>query len=107
MTEPGSVAQILSRFGTGLCLAGVYPVGMNIEIGWTVQRRGLIIGALISALAFGSAAPHGLALFGDADLHLTVGLASAMGALGGVLTLCADLVRTIPGRLPFIPGLCF
>lgn len=91
VTEPGSPVQILSRAVTGLCLAGVYPVGMKIAVGWTLRRRGLVIGALISALAFGSAAPHGLALLGGADWRVTVGLASGMAATGAVLILFTGL----------------
>ena len=91
VTEPGGTAQILSRVATGACLAGVYPVGMKIAVGWTIKRRGLVIGALISALAFGSAAPHGLALLGGADWRVTVVLASTMAALGSGMILLTGL----------------
>ena len=41
------------RFLTGLCLAGVYPVGMKIMATWTQKDRGLGIGLLVGALTLG------------------------------------------------------
>lgn len=86
-TAPGSNVQILLRAVTGFCLAGVYPVGMKIAVGWTIRRRGLVVGMLVGALTLGSAAPHGLALLGGADWHVTVALASACAALAAGLIL--------------------
>ncbi|WOI57801.1 MFS transporter [Palleronia sp. LCG004] len=103
-TAPGGTAQILSRAVTGMCLAGVYPVGMKIAVGWTLRRRGLVIGALISALAFGSAAPHGLALMGGADWGRTVILASGMAALAGVMILFTGLGPHHARAQAFRPG---
>ena len=90
-TVPGGAAQILGRIVTGACLAGVYPVGMKIAVGWTLRRRGLVVGLLIAALAFGSAAPHGLALNGGTDWRVTVVLASLMALAGSGLILLTGL----------------
>ena len=65
--EPGSVASVLMRFVTGAMLAGVYPVGMKIAVGWGKEDRGLLVGLLVGALTFGSASPHLVAWLGDAE----------------------------------------
>ena len=88
---PGSFGQIAARSLTGFCLAGAYPVGMKIAVGWTVRRRGLIVGILVGALTLGSAAPHGLALLGGADWRITVFLASGLAAAGAGLVLLMKL----------------
>lgn len=85
VTPPGGTVQILLRALAGLCLAGVYPVGMKIAVGWTVRRRGLVVGLLVGALTLGSAAPHGLALIGGADWRGTVLMASLLAAIAALL----------------------
>ena len=46
------------RFGTGVCMAGVYPVGMKLAAGWARGDMGVMIGTLVGALTLGSAMPH-------------------------------------------------
>lgn len=85
LVTPGSLASIFARFATGALLAGVYPVGMKIAVGWGERDRGFLVGALVGALTLGSATPHLLALVGGADWRLTVLVASiAAAAAGGV-----------------------
>lgn len=74
--EPGGSASIAARFATGALLAGVYPVGMKIAVGWGQKDRGFLVGALVGALTLGSAAPHLMALAGGANWRLTVAIAS-------------------------------
>lgn len=88
---PGGTGQVIARALTGVCLAGCYPVGMKIAVGWTLRRRGLIVGILVGALTLGSAAPHGLALLGGADWRVTVALASALAMSSAVLVLMMRL----------------
>jgi MFS family permease len=89
--EPGGFLSILARFATGALLAGVYPVGMKIVVGWGQKDRGLLVGMLVGALTFGSAAPHLLALLGGADWRWSLTVASLAAATGGVLCLFAGL----------------
>ena len=88
---PGSMASIAVRFATGLLLAGVYPIGMKIVIGWGLRDRGFLVGALVGALTFGSAAPHLIALAGGADCRVTVATTSMAAAAAGLLGLMARL----------------
>ena len=91
VTTPGGSIQIMLRGLTGFCLAGVYPVGMKIAVGWTLERRGLVVGMLVGALTLGSAAPHGLALIGSSDWRMTVVLASLLAFVAAGLILLTRL----------------
>jgi len=84
---PGGAAAIAARFATGALLAGVYPVGMKVMVGWGEKDRGFLVGALIGALVIGSASPHLIALIGGADWRLTVGAASTAAVIAGLLSL--------------------
>lgn len=47
---PGGELSIALRFATGLFLAGVYPVGMKIAVGWGKEDRGWLVGLLVGGL---------------------------------------------------------
>ena len=94
VTEPGGDVQIVLRGLTGFFLAGVYPVGMKIAIGWSQTQRGLLVGLLVGSLTLGTAAPHGLALLGGADWRTTV-------VAAGVLAVCAGLMVLLTRLGPF------
>ena len=91
VAPPGGGAAIVARIMTGALLAGVYPVGMKIAVGWGQRDRGFLVGALVGALTLGSAAPHLIALAGGADWRVTVAAASLAAAIAGVLCLAASL----------------
>jgi MFS family permease len=88
---PGSFLAIAARVATGALLAGVYPVGMKIAVGWGQKDRGFLVGALVGALTLGSASPHLIALAGGADWHLTVIIASIASIAAGLLCLAVSL----------------
>jgi MFS family permease len=83
---PGLSLALALRTLTGVCLAGVYPVGMKIMATWTKEDRGLGIGLLVGALTLGSAAPHLLGAFdGAGDWRAVLYWASALAGCGGLL----------------------
>ena len=86
----GSEALAL-RALTGAALAGVYPVGMKIAVGWSLKNRGLLVGALVGALTLGSASPHLIALFGGADWRITIWTTTIITVLGGLAMLWTAL----------------
>ena len=100
----GSGAQVALRFLTGACLAGVYPVGMKIAIGWGTRDRGLLVGLLIGSLTLGSALPHLIAFAGGAEWRLTVLTASALAVLGGLLGRLTGLGPHHARAAAFDPG---
>ncbi len=91
MTPPGSGLAIAARFATGALLAGVYPVGMKIMVGWGQKDRGFLVGALVAALTFGSAFPHLLSLAGGANWRVIIVAVSVASISGGLLCLLIAL----------------
>ncbi len=91
IAEPGGNIAIALRVVTGALLAGVYPVGMKIAVGWGQADRGFLVGALVGALTLGSASPHLLAYFGGADWRATVAVASVAATAAGLLCLAVRL----------------
>ena len=84
----GSFAPaLLTRFATGLFLAGVYPPAMKMIATWYRDGRGFAIGTVVGALTVGKATPflvHGLE---RAALEPVVLGASAATAAAGLLVL--------------------
>lgn len=81
-------ADLLMRFLTGMCLAGIYPVGMKLVVSWTPKYAGAALSWLIGMLTLGTALPHLMR-------GMTLGMpwqwpllgASLLALLGGVLVL--------------------
>lgn len=89
------------RFLTGVCLAGVYPVGMKLMASWAPSTgRGRALGVLIGALTLGSIMPQLISGLGDLPWQAVLFVASAIGGVGAVVA--ALVVR--PG--PHLPGRC-
>jgi MFS family permease len=91
VAPPGGAIAIAARVVTGALLAGVYPVGMKIAVGWGLKDRGFLVGALVGAVTLGSASPHLLALIGGADWRLSVSVASLIAGAGGIVALASSL----------------
>jgi len=97
------------RFATGLCLAGIYPLGMKMVIAWTPKYAGAALAWLIGMLTVGTALPH---LMRGATLGLPWEwplLGSSLLALAGgaMVFLLGDgphLPKTA-GRIPLSRGL--
>ncbi len=85
----GFAPALLTRFGTGFFLAGVYPPAMKMIATWYKDARGFAIGTIVGALTVGKAMPylvHGLERAGAAPVVLG---ASGAAALAGLLVLAA------------------
>ena len=77
---------VVLRFGTGMTLALVYPVGMKIMATWTREHRGLALGLLVGALTVGSASPHLVrAMGGVGEWEPVMYAASALALAGAVI----------------------
>jgi len=111
LLEPTSLIIIALRFVTGACMAGLYPVGMKMVSAWSntggKSDTGFLVGLLVGALTLGSAAPHIFNAVGGVDWRLTIGLASVLAVIAGLLINFAQ-----PGPLqtkapPFDPKFFF
>lgn len=74
---------ILFRFGTGISLAGIYPVGMKVAADWYPEGLGRALGWLVGALALGSALPFLLNQI-DQPWQALLWETSALAATGGL-----------------------
>lgn len=86
LVATGLIPILLLRFLTGVCLAGVYPVGMKIASGWYRGDLGAALGWLVGALVIGTALPHSVRALGHGFQWQTVMITvSVVAAAGGVL----------------------
>jgi MFS family permease len=77
------IAPVL-RFATGMCMAGIYPVGMKLAAGWATVNMGLLMGALVGAVTLGSAMPHIFYAFTSVGWEIPVALASGCALIAAV-----------------------
>ena len=107
---PSSPLVLVCRFVTGICMAGLYPVGMKMVATWAKGGvgakgdMGLLVGLLVGALTLGSGSPHLFNALGGLDWRFTVASSSLAAALGGWLI---GWARLGPNRAPaprFQPG---
>ena len=82
----GMAVGVPLRFVVGLCLAGVYPLGMKLIISWAPERAGSALAQLVGMLTLGTALPHGIHLAGggwswSATILVSSGLALLAAAL--------------------------
>ncbi len=101
---PSSISVLVCRFVTGVCMAGVYPVGMKMVASWAKGDMGLLVGILVGALTLGSASPHLFNAVGGVDWHIAVLLATASAAAAGWLVGWARLGPNHTAAPPFQPG---
>lgn len=102
--EPTSWMIIFFRFVTGMCMAGLYPVGMKMAATWAKGDTGLLIGALVSALTLGAAVPHLFNAIGGLDWQFTLIAASVLAAASGLAVNFVGLGPAYGKIPPFNPA---
>ncbi len=83
LLPPDFTTLFALRVLTGVCLAGIYPVGMKIAAGWFAGGLGWALGVLVGALVVGTALPFGLRALGAQAPWPAVMLGVAACAAGG------------------------
>ncbi|CAN0592169.1 unnamed protein product, partial [Laminaria digitata] len=78
---------VVLRFATGVAMSGTWPVSMKIAVGWSVSKRGLLMGAMVSALVIGQAAPYLMAWVGGTVWRLALLLGSGLAVVGAISAL--------------------
>ncbi len=62
---PGSLASgLINRGLLGICLAGIYPLGMKLMVTWAPDRAGSALAQLVAMLTLGTAMPLVLHVLG-------------------------------------------
>ncbi len=82
--DPLSAVVPALRLATGICMAGIYPVGMKMAASWARGNAGLLVGILVGALTLGSASPYLFDVLGGVDWRWTIALASLAAGLAAV-----------------------
>ena len=84
--DPSSFGALAMRAITGICMAGVYPVGMKLASTWAKGDMGLMVGILVGALTLGSASPHLFNALGGIAWKVPLAVASiaALAAAAGI-----------------------
>ena len=82
----GLVVGAALRFCVGVTLAGIYPMGMKLIVGWAPERTGLALAQLVAMLTLGTALPHALRLVGtDWSWQLIITASSVLALAGAML----------------------
>ena len=85
LLAPDFETAALSRFFTGVALAGVYPPAMKMAATWFRSGRGLAIGTVVGALTAGKAVPYLLEGSGQLSLSGAILIPSGAALMAGVL----------------------
>jgi len=91
LLPPTGPLVLALRLISGMCMAGIYPVGMRLAATWAKGDLGLLIGLLVGALTLGSASPHLLAATGGMDWRAVYRVAAACCALAGLAILACGI----------------
>jgi MFS family permease len=78
-------AGLFFRFSVGVCLAGIYPMGMKMIVSWVGTSSALELSLLVGMLTLGTALPHGVRALGGYWSWQHVILVSSFLALLGAL----------------------
>lgn len=99
--DQASYSVIALRFVTGVCMAGIYPVGMKLAASWARGDMSLMIGALVGALALGSASPHLFNALGGIDWVFTLVASSLSATVAAFAILLVVVGPNTPPTPPF------
>lgn len=104
----GLVSAALLRFAVGLTLAGIYPVGMKLVVGWAPERAAQTLAWLVGMLTLGTALPHGLRALGtQLPWQATVLVSSMLAFVAAAMVLrLGDGPHAVHGarQAPSAPG---
>ena len=89
------------RFGVGLCLAGIYPLGMKMIVQWVGGKPAAALGWLVGMLTLGTAMPHGLRAAGaNWPWEAIVASSSVLALVGAALVYLLGDGPHGPRRMP-------
>ena len=91
------VEACMYRVAVGICLAGVYPLGMKLIVSWTKRGGGFVLAWLVSMLTLGTALPHAVRALGSQWPWTEVVLVSS------ALAVVAALILWLVGDGPHLP----
>jgi len=81
----GLASAAVFRFLVGICLAGIYPIGMKLVVSWEPKRTGAALAYLVGMLTLGTALPQGVRFIGARWNWQAVILSSSVLAIAGAV----------------------
>ena len=60
VSQGSFTSALLWRFLTGICLAGIYPLGMKLVVSWVPNKTGHALAWLVGMLTLGTSLPHAM-----------------------------------------------
>jgi MFS family permease len=81
----GLASAAVFRFLVGICLAGIYPIGMKLVVSWEPTRTGAALAYLVGMLTLGTALPQGVKFIGAQWNWQAVILSSSALAIAGAV----------------------
>ena len=82
----GLASAAVFRFLVGLCLAGIYPIGMKLVVSWVQERTGSALAYLVGMLTLGTALPQGMRSVGiRLNWQEVISASSELAVLAAVL----------------------
>ncbi|MEQ8390556.1 MAG: MFS transporter [Thalassospira sp.] len=99
------VFVIVLRLITGICMAGIYPIGMKMVATWSRGDTGFLVGLLVGALTMGSALPHLFAVAVPLDWRWVIVAASVSAYVAGFAILFVQLGGVIGKSPRFDPSM--
>ena len=91
LLSKGVLSGVALRFMVGICLAGIYPLGMKLIVSWNPQRASASLALLVGMLTLGTALPHALRSIG-------------MGVPWQYVIFASSALATIAAALIFVLG---
>jgi MFS family permease len=81
----GLLTAAVFRFLVGICLAGIYPIGMKLVVSWEPKRTGAALAYLVGMLTLGTALPQAIRFIGAQWNWQAVILSSSGLAIAGAV----------------------
>jgi hypothetical protein len=88
LCSSGLASAIVFRFGVGVALAGIYPLGMKLLVTWDPRRAAQTLALLVAMLTLGTASVHAIrALLPNLPWQAVVLASSVLAVIGAMLVL--------------------
>ena len=86
LCSTGLASAVVFRFGVGVALAGIYPLGMKLLVSWAPGRAAQTLALLVAMLTLGTASVHAIrAAFASVPWQTVVLASSALALIGAAL----------------------